>query len=468
MTPLERLEQVFQEHAGDEALVWRDRAYRFGELAELADDVAEELERSGITPGSVAALEADFSPSGIAALIALLRRAAIVVPWAGTQPTVREKALRVAQAEWIVSCQDDGSVKCVETSQTADHDLYQKLRSQRHPGIVLFSSGSTGEPKATVHDAACLLDKFRKPFSAPRTAAFLLFDHIGGLDVLFFGLFGHGCLITVEDRSPGAVLRAVERHRGELLPASPTFLHLMLMGGYHEQYDLTSLKTIAYGTEPMPDTTLSQLSAALPHVRLVQTYGLSELGALRTQSRDSQSTWVKIKGEGVDWRVVDGMLQLKTPTAMLGYLNAPSPFTEDGWYMTGDRVEIEGDYLRILGRESEIINVGGEKVYPAEVENVLLQVEGVAEAVVSGEPNPITGKIVVARIRPSGLDFDAKELRQRIKRHCREHLEAFKIPVRITFDDEAQHGARFKKIRAASNNSNAEEADLPVEKSAPP
>ncbi len=83
---------------------------------------------------------------------------------------------------------------------------------------------------------------------------------------------------------------------------------------------------------------------------------------------------------------------------MLGYLNAPSPFDEDGWYNTHDVVEVDGPYIRILGRTTELINVGGQKVYPSEVESALLEMDNVREATVWGEPNPVTGQVVAARV----------------------------------------------------------------------
>ena len=108
---------------------------------------------------------------------------------------------------------------------------------------------------------------------------------------------------------------------------------------------------------------------------------------------------MRIGGEGFQTRIVDGILHIKAESAMLGYLNAPSPFTNDGWFVTGDSVVQDGQYLQILGRKSEIINVGGEKVYPAEVENVIQQMDGIAEVTVYGEKNPIVGNIVCARVR---------------------------------------------------------------------
>ena len=92
------------------------------------------------------------------------------------------------------------------------------------------------------------------------------------------------------------------------------------------------------------------------------------------------------------------ILEIKSKSSMLGYLNALA-LTDDGWFKTGDAVLTNGDYIKILGRKSELINVGGEKVYPQEVENVLLGHPLVEDATVYGEKNPIIGNIVCARIK---------------------------------------------------------------------
>ena len=188
----------------------------------------------------------------------------------------------------------------------------------------------------------------------------------------------------------------------ELLPTTPTFLNLLLLSEAYRSHDLSSLKLITYGTEVMPDSTLQRLHEAFPGVRLQQTYGLTELGILRSKSQDSSSAWVKVGGEGIETKVVDGTLWVKAPSAMVGYLNAPSPFDAEGWMNTEDLVDVNGEYVRFLGRKSQIINVGGAKVYPAEVESVLLQMPNVADATVYGQPNPITGHIVAARLTLAG------------------------------------------------------------------
>ena len=132
---------------------------------------------------------------------------------------------------------------------------------------------------------------------------------------------------------------------------------------------------------------------------------------------------------------------------MIGYLNAPSPFDENGWMNTQDIVEVDGDYIRILGRQSEIINVGGQKVYPVEVESALMQMENVVDVSVRGEKNPITGSIVVARLSLEKLE-ELSSLKKRVWKFCRNKLESYKLPVKIEIVKDFQHTERFKKVRA--------------------
>ena len=221
---------------------------------------------------------------------------------------------------------------------------------------------------------------------------------------------------------------------------------MLLLSGAYQNKDLSSLRLITYGSEPMPATTLTKLGEAFPKVELRQTYGLIELGVLRAKSESSNSLWVKVGGEGYDLRVVDGILQIKADSAMLGYLNADSPFTDDGYFVTGDRVEINGDYMRFLGRDSELINVGGQKVFPVEVETVLLECDLVKDAVVYGEKHPLMGKIVCADIQLRS-EGDENEARRTIKRYCSERLESFKVPVKLRFVTDGVHSERLKRIR---------------------
>ena len=434
---------VFRQHADSDAVVWKDRACTYGRLRELINHWRGRMDEEQIRPGSVVVLEADFSPNAVALFLVLLDRQCVLVPLTSAVESKRDGLIQTAQGEILVQINGDDQVSITPLNRRADHPIYAELRRREHPGLVLFSSGSTGESKAAVHDLVGLLDKFRTRRHRLRAISFLLYDHIGGVNTMLYTLSNGGCLVTVQARSPDGVLEVVQKHRVDLLPTSPTFINLMLLSEAGSRWDLSALKTVTYGTEPMPESTLKRFHRQFPHVRLVQTYGLSEVGILRSKSRSSDSLWVKVGGEGFQTRVVNGILHVKAASAMLGYLNAPSPFSEDGWLITGDVVEQDGEYVRFLGRQSEIINVGGEKVFPGEVESIIQELDNVADVTVHGQKNPITGQIVCARVSLKE-DESPKSLRLRLRLFCQGRLEPFKIPVKVEIVEGLQHGARFK------------------------
>lgn len=438
--------KIFAENKSKDALVWNGNTFNYQWMIDRFHEWLAKITASGVQPGSVVVLEGDYSPNAIAAFLALIQTGCMVVPLTDFARNQKEEWIEVAQGEYSLVFSDSDEVKLLKHPNVADHELYGILRKENHPGLVLFSSGSTGKSKAIVHDLAKLLKKFQVRRKNFRTLTFLLFDHIGGIDTLFYSLSNGSCIITVKDRSPQAVCQAIEQRQVEVLPVSPTFLNLLILSEEYRNYDLSSLKYITYGAEVMPEATLKRCAEIFPNVILLQKFGITEIGTLRSKSENSQSLWVKIGGEGYQTRVVNGILQIKAESAMIGYLNAPNPFTEDGWFDTGDAVEVKGEYLKILGRKSEMINVGGEKVYPAEVEGVIQEMENVADVTVYGEKNPLIGNMVCAKVRLLNEE-DRTAFTIRLKNHCRSRLQPYKVPVKVVITNESQHSERFKKKR---------------------
>jgi acyl-CoA synthetase (AMP-forming)/AMP-acid ligase II len=392
----------------------------------------------------VVALLAEFSPSSIAMFLSLISMDCIIVPISRNIKDI-EAYLTVSQSEWFIDVQGENfEIKSLRHSVT--QPLLAELKNKKEPGLILFSSGTTAEPKAAVHSLLQLMGKFKKPGKTLKTIAFLLFDHIGGFNTMMHALANGGTIATVSERTPDEVCRVIEKNSIELLPTSPTFLNMILMNKTYQQYDLSSLKIISYGTEPMPQSTLQTLSQVLPNVQLKQTYGLSEVGIMATKSEGSDSLYLKLGGDGFETKIVDDILYIRAESAMLGYLNAPSPFDEEGWFNTKDRVEVKGDYIKILGRTTDLINVGGEKVYPIEVESILLQCEGVLDVRVYGEPNPLMGKVVVAEVRVAP-ENDNRDFVKKLRAFCSQKLEKYKIPVKIRLTQGVLFGDRLKKKR---------------------
>jgi long-chain acyl-CoA synthetase len=438
--------KVFEQNAAKSAVVWRKQTFSYEWLSNRINYWLNVISFEKIQPGTVTLIEGDFSPNAIALFLALAHHQCILVPLTTASMKKKSEFSEIAQGQVVFKIGQDDTVKIEGLSYAADYEFYQTLRNLKHPGLVLFSSGSTGKSKATIHDLNKIFAKYHTPKRALRTITFLLYDHIGGVNTMLHTLANGGCVVTVEARNPDEVLNAIETYQVELLPTSPTFLNLILISEAYKRHDLSSLKTISYGTEPMPIHTLTRLNHLFPDLRLAQTYGLSEVGILSSKSKDSNSLWFKLQGEDFETRIVDGILHVKSQTTMLGYLNAPSPVTEDGWFNTGDAVEVDGDYVKVLGRKSEIINVGGEKVYPAEVENVIQMLDNVAEVTVYGEDNPITGKIVCTIVTLMNPE-DPKQFSRRLQQYCRGQLQAYKVPLKVKVIDEKQYSERFKKIK---------------------
>jgi long-chain acyl-CoA synthetase len=436
----------FSEFGPQTALVWRSEEWSYDYLREAVINWHAKLEN--IPSGAVVGLESDFTPQTVAILFALIEKKCIIAPFDIHHSVKNQKKFDIAQLDYLLVVKDESEIITTKHEQLGEkHIYYGVLQELQHPGLVLFTSGSSGEPKGALHDLSKLLAKFTVRRKALRTINFLLFDHWGGLNTLFHILSNGGCVVTLENRTPDYVCEMIQNHQVELLPTSPTFLNLMLLSRAYERNNLSTLKVITYGAEPMPESVLKSLVKTFPDVQFQQTYGLIELGVMRSKSENNGSLWVKIGGEGYDFRVVGGLLEVKADSAMLGYLNAPSPFTEDGWFMTGDSVEVKGEYFRILGRKSELINVGGEKVYPQEVENVILAFSGISNAIVFSEKNPIAGNIVCANIVLKEAVEDPKKFIQQLKTFCRTELQPFKIPVKVLIVDEIAHSERFKKKR---------------------
>jgi acyl-coenzyme A synthetase/AMP-(fatty) acid ligase len=431
------------------AIVWREQAYTYAWLSDQIATCWQRLAAERVERGSVATLDADFSPRAVALFLALIERGCVVVPLSPAVSSRKAELANVAQANVLVTVDADQQIAIQRHGRTSDHALYDVLWARRHPGLVLFTSGSTGVSKAALHDVVPLLDKFRLPRPALTTLAFMLFDHIGGLNTMLHTLANLGCLVIPPSRQPDVVLAAVEQQQVEALPVSPTFLNLLLISGAYARHSLASLKLVTYGSEPISESTLQRFHELFPAIQLKQTYGLSEVGILRSRSRAVDSTWLKVGGEDYQTRVVDGVLQIKSGSMMLGYLNAPANITEDGWLDTGDLVDCDGEYVRFRGRTTDTINVGGEKVYPVEVESVIQEHPDVAEVTVYGEPNSLTGFIVRARVTPRRElnDEAAQRFAVELKRWCRRKLRPYQVPARVLVVSETQHSDRFKRVR---------------------
>jgi long-chain acyl-CoA synthetase len=431
MKILEKLAELWS-GIGYPFLIHKGDELRFSEIASQS-----QVDLSDVRKGDVVAIIGDFNPSTILTFLRLIDIGVIVLPL--TVETRHEHGYFFESA--LVDVVIDGT-EVKRRSHGQKHEFIEKLRELSHAGLVLFSTGTTGRPKAILHDLTLFLKRFETPRPTLRTINFLLFDHIGGINTLLHTLFNKGVVVAPESRTVDSILGTCRKFNVEVLPTTPTFLRMMLMSGAVPSKVPDCLKVITYGTERMDQPTLDELCKLLPKVDFRQTFGMSELGIVRVKSEARDSLYMKVGGEGVETRVVDSVLQIRSSSRMLGYLNASSPFDTEGWYDTKDVVEVKEGYYKVTGRISDVINVGGLKFMASEVERVALEFPNVSLVKATPKPNPITGQHVELLVQATtGRAVDKLALLDFLKGR----LQPYMVPKRVRIE-KVVVGHRFKKI----------------------
>lgn len=405
--------------------------------------------KTRINVGDVVVIEADYNFNSISALMALADLSCMIVPIVKISEIEFNNKVKASNANLLIRINKETDLEFSILVPEKEIEIqYQKIVEKKHTGLVLFSSGTTGIPKVISQDFTLLLESFVPP-RKQKTIKFILmlmFDHIGGLNTMLNCINNGSPFVIPQDRNPNTIVDLIYRNHVQLLPTTPTFLNLVLISTEDVAEKLFSLKMITYGTERMPESLLSRLNKELPSVRLLQTFGTSETGILKTESKNSKSLFFKIVDNNYSYKIENGELLLKRLAGNAEYLgHSKEKFTEDGFFKTGDLVDQDSDgFIKIIGRKTEVINVGGQKVLPSEVEAVINSIEGVIDSTVFALDNVITGQIVAARIIIADLN-ETDYFKKYIKSNCREKLDKYKIPAKLFFSDLLITTSRQKK-----------------------
>lgn len=435
----------FKEFDRKIAIIFKNQTYLYIDLYNKIKEIEKNL-LPKIKKGEVVSILSDYSFESISLIISLYKNKNIIVPITTTlnkeikekiEESYTNKIIKIFDKEYLIE----------ENSSNEKHQMIQDLQEKNNSGLILFSSGSTAKPKAMIHNFDNLVEHYKdKKEKSLNMILFLMFDHIGGLNTLLNILSMGATAIIPENRNSDDICKLIQDYEIRVLPSSPTFLNLILMSKSNERYDLNSLRMITYGTETMPESLLIKLKTAFPKVKFLQTFGTSETGIANTSSKSSNSTFMKIDDPELEHKIVDNELWIRSKTQILGYLNSSmDSFTSDGWFKTGDLVEVSEDgYIKIIGRNTEIINVGGQKVLPSEIESVILSMEEIEDCLAYGEKNLITGQNVVCDVV---LKNEISNIKLLIRKFCKDKLDNYKIPTKINIIDKINFGDRFKKIR---------------------
>ena len=434
----------FKSFNSKNAIVFEDRIYTYEEFIKQIKDYKNILDKHNIS-SKVVVILGDYSFYNLALFFALYENKNIIVPITSNIKKVQDDFIKESFCQTIIKT-DEKNLLIQDLKTASSHNMIDNLREKNSSGLILFSSGSTGKPKAMIHNLDTLIDSFKdKKEKSMNMLVFLMFDHIGGLNTVFNALCMGASLIIPKIKDAKTICELIEKYKIMVLPSSPTFLNLILISEEYKNYDLSSLRMITYGTETMPQSLLLKLKEVFPKVKFLQTFGTSETGISTTSSKSSNSLFMKLEDINGEYKIVENELWLRSKTQVLGYLNASmDSFTSDGWFKTGDLVEVDGEYIKIIGRAKEVINVGGQKVLPAEVESMILSIEEISDCMVYAEQNAITGQTVVCDVV---LNKEVENIKKRVRVFCKDRLDTYKIPTKVNVVDKTNFSDRFKKIR---------------------
>jgi fatty-acyl-CoA synthase len=470
---------------GRVCLIFEEKSYTYGELAERVNKLANSLLEMGIQKGDRIAILLPNCLEWFDIIFAAAKVGAVYIPVNILFKTPEVKYIvENSESKWMfVGEALLGSLQPIQTELTSVQQFicvgescpegfinYDEVLERGHPGepeievnaddlyLFQYTSGTTGFPKGAMHTHSTVLwnsyhqipdfglnenDIFLNIFSMCWTAGI----HDFTLALLWMG--GRTILMPSGGLDLGRVLSIIEREQVTLWGGTPTVIRMLLQMPDLNEFDVSSLRLVLSGAEPVPIKVIEDFSQSFPGKDLLQVYGLSEFPSLATFLR-SEYAVVKIGSAGkansiAQVRVVDekdrelgpgmrGEIVIKSPAGMIGYWEMPEATAEalrGGWLHTGDLGHVDEDgFLYVVSRSKDMYISGGLNVYPAEVEVVLLGNPKVAEVAIMGVPDEKWGEVgkAIVVLRP-GEEASSEEMISFLK----ERLANYKIPRYVEF-----------------------------------
>lgn len=509
MTMGEAIRQMCLQRSDQEELVCGSTRLTYPQLLARIDNLSHGLSGLGVRKGDRVAALLPPGPEFVYLFFALAQLGAVVLP---LNPQIRERGLSDvlgdAQPLALVTAQPleagflrqaAGPRHIILTDGAGDDLTLGKLMQVEAPGppqvtvepgdllALLYTSGTTGRPKATMHTHRSLIApvvaslKVRELWSRPsnlRTVVEVaramaryrtrLLHSIGrpqtllstvgwhtitGLHVMLQGLLMGDRLVVMPAFRPQEALELVQQERVTVFVGVPMAYQVMLRLPDLDRYDTSSLLVCATGGAPCPPSLAREIQQRF-NCATYLGFGMTEAagGIACSSLSDSDAQQTETVGRpmpGIDVKIVDegrhdlppgqvGELAVRGEGVMLGYYQAPEltseVIDETGWLYTGDLAMIDGKgYLHIVGRKKDVIIRGGQNIYPAEIESYLATHPQIGEAAVVGVPAAVGWESVWAFIRlVEGADMTA----QMVLNYCREALEPYKIPSQVRFVNE--------------------------------
>ena len=407
--------------SSDTTLTWKS-------LEDQVLRVAKGLQARGVGPGDVVAVQLPNTPEFVLSYLAIARLGAVTctlhMPYRGAEIA----ALMAHSGARLAICTPQAR-EMFEGRGVAFSEIETDKRLQERyqpkpadPFLLLYTSGTTAAPKGVVHPYRTMLGNAR--LGAPehglaandRILCAAPLSHLYGLYSLHCAWAVGACTVLLPQFSPPGLAETVEKKRPTALWTAPAHVAACRAAGLFDRHDWSSLKLAIVSGSMAPPALIRELAAKLPGCAVTQLWGMTELQAgLYTRPGDPPEMSATTAGRpspGTQVRVSEeGELQVRGPLLFSGYLNNPeNPFTPDGWFRSGDLAERRGEYFAITGRSKDVINRGGVKFNPADVEMLLDSHPKILHSAIVPMPDAVLGEkacaFVVLRDKTFSLDFE--------------------------------------------------------------
>jgi acyl-CoA synthetase (AMP-forming)/AMP-acid ligase II len=454
--PFELLRQAASQVPEQPAVITAERSETYGALLARSESVAAGLLERGITRFGCS-FESPCDSVVMAVASAAVGAEACLYPRdLGGGGSIGEIARRFGHETVIVDepvALDHGEAVLLSQLEAAT-DAGAGLPTPDHTPVMILTTGTTGAQKGARHDWARLIEAVRAPDPNPGTRWLLAYNlnQFAGIQILLHVLASKATLVAPPSRRADDVIATIREHRVTHVSATPTFWRLIVGRlSTEDTRPALGIEQITLGGEATPEGLIEKLTQLFPEARISHVYAGTEFGSVVSVKDGRSGLPLSVLDRGPDapaqLRIVDGELHIRSRVGMLGYHETGD--SDDDWRPTGDLVEVRDDRIHFVGRTSEIINVGGAKIHPLPVEELVCSVEGVELAAVYGRPNPVTGQIVAMDV-VAQPGVDNKELETRI-RAATEALPAAGRPRRIRFVDELEiKGNKLMRREAGS------------------
>jgi len=395
-----------------------------------------ELAARGVQPGDRVAIDLPRGPELLPAHLAALASGATVVPInPALSPSERERVFERAELRTLIEPHDTPRTRAVSSPQLVD--------TPDEAALLIFTSGTTGEPKGVPHTLAGLeanLDGLARTWAlteSDRLFHTLPCHHVHGLVLALYGSARMGHEIVMAERFDAELaLDMLERYRATVFMGVPTMVHRMIQAETHP--NLEHMRVFISGSAPLSEADFAAFEARFGH-RPLERYGLTETLIVSSNPLEGERRPGSVGHALPETEIrlaADSEIEVRGPAVLSGYWHAPEATEEafhDDFFRTGDLGELDPDgYLRICGRKKELIIVGGSNVLPGEVERGLGVHTDIEELAVAGVPDADRGECVVAFV-VTQAEANRENVEVALREAATENLAPYKRPRSYCF-----------------------------------